>query len=250
MTDSPTGSPPPDDWDVVIVIDGDPPRPGWGRLIAPGARVIAADGGARHARREHVRVTDLIGDLDTLDDGEVGAIEDAGAVVHRFDPDKDFTDFELAARLAGASAPPGTVAGPPGLLVVGGAGGRVDHALGNIAVLTGRALAGFAITALLGDAVAAVADPRRVATTRGPIGSIVSLVPFAGPARGVSTTGLRYELADEDLSSVATRGISNVIRVDPATVSVGAGSLLVVEPGAYATLLERGSHDTEQGEPR
>lgn len=217
-------------WRLVIVIDGDPPASGWGALVGPDATVIAADGGARHANAEGIRVTELIGDLDSLGGDEIDALIRGGTTVHRFDPAKDFTDFELAAQLADRAVHDSAIESDPRVLVVGGTGGRLDHELGNIAVLGGADLARFEVTALMGESVVHVATPDRGAYVVGDRGTLVSLVPVGGPALGVRTTGLRFRLDGDDLCAGATRGISNVVEADDAHVSVAGGSLLVIEP--------------------
>ena len=216
-------------WRVVIVVDGDPPLPGWRRIVASGATVIAADGGARHAEVEGVAITDVVGDLDSLATPAVEALNQRGVRIHRHEVDKDFTDFELAARLAVVSARRG---GNKAVLVVGGAGGRIDHALGNIAVLGGPVLGDCSVTALLGDALLQIARPGRPLSLFGHPGDTVSLIPFGGPAGGVTTRGLRFALADDLLQVGRTRGISNVITELPACVSIDRGVLAVVEPEA------------------
>jgi thiamine pyrophosphokinase len=66
----------------------------------------------------------------------------------------------------------------------------------------------------------------------GRAGDIVSLLPFAGPAGGVTTTGLAYPLVDEPLEVGPARGLSNV-RVDAdASLTIRTGSLLVIETPA------------------
>lgn len=208
----------------------------------PAATVIAADGGARHAAREHVRVTDVVGDLDTLTPDEVDDFARVGARIHRFDPVKDFTDFELAAQLATAGVT-GRRDDPakacPRLLVVGGEGGRLDHAVGNLMVLTGDDLAPFAVTALVGRAVVQTARVGSSIQPVGQVGDLVSLVPMGGPVHGVRTEGLRYELRGDELSSGRTRGVSNVIVAPRASVCVGSGVLAVIEPDAVAGLIDR-----------
>lgn len=228
-------------WDLVIVVDGASPVPGWKALVAPTATVIAADGGARHARNEAVTVTDLVGDLDSLTPAEVDWFTRGGTRVHRFDVDKDFTDFELAARLVRHRAHPGV----EDVLVVGGAGGRLDHALGNIAVLGGDDLAAFSVTALLGDAVTTVASSTHPVSVGDRAGQVVSLVPVGTHARGVTTQGMRFELHDEALDVRRTRGLSNVVAAPPASVTLDEGRLLVIEPDAVSRLI----HDNRGAVP-
>jgi thiamine pyrophosphokinase len=52
-----------------------------------------------------------------------------------------------------------------------------------------------------------------------------------GPALGVVTGGLLYPLAGEDLPPGTSRGVSNVLGADRATVSLTGGVLLAVQPG-------------------
>ena len=61
------------------------------------------------------------------------------------------------------------------------------------------------------------------ATLRGPVGDLVTLLPVHGPARGVTTSGLLYPLAGEDLPAGTTRGVSNELVHDPATVTLADG---------------------------
>ncbi|MBS1848485.1 MAG: thiamine diphosphokinase [Actinobacteria bacterium] len=228
---------PPRVWTRVIVVDGDDPVPGWGRLVAPAAEVIAADGGACHASGEGVTVTDLVGDLDSVESDFVEAFQRAGGTVHRFDRDKDFTDFELAAQLAADRSAADGGSEPRSLLIVGGAGGRLDHQLANVAVLAGDVLAGFDVTAILGHAVLRVARPGRPVTTLGTIGRVVSLLPFGAPVDGVTTTGLRFALRAAALDPFASRAVSNEAVEAVVTIRVESGSLVVVEPDAFDELL-------------
>lgn len=229
----------PTTWDLVIVVDGNPPVPGWRHLVTPGATVIAADGGARHARVESVAVTDLVGDFDSLTPGEVDASERDGTRLHRFDVDKDFTDFELAAHLAHGRHGDDAAA----ILVVGGAGGRLDHALGAVAVLGGGDLAPFAVTALVGDAVVHVVTAAHPVTLVSPVGTTASILPLGGPVHGVTTHGLRFRLEDETLYAEGTRGISNEVGTTPARVTVRHGTALVIEPDAVRHLIDNRKRD-------
>ena len=60
-------------------------------------------------------------------------------------------------------------------------------------------------------------------------GSTVTLLPIRGDAVGVTTRGLSYGLNDGTLVMGRSRGLSNVVAEEPASVSLRAGSLLVVE---------------------
>ena len=80
--------------------------------------------------------------------------------------------------------------------------------------------------------VAAAAWISTSACTRGRCCPPATPLPVAGTAHGVHTTGLRYPLLGEDLLPGSTRGVSNELLGAEATVSVGDGVLLAVQPHA------------------
>ena len=59
-------------------------------------------------------------------------------------------------------------------------------------------------------------------------GDLVSLLPWGGTVKGVTTSGLRWVLKDEDLYEYKTRGISNLLVAESASVSITSGLLLVI----------------------
>jgi thiamine pyrophosphokinase len=60
----------------------------------------------------------------------------------------------------------------------------------------------------------------------------VSLLPYAGDAAGLTTSGLRYPLIDEPLLAGPARGLSNVREAADAALVVGSGRILVIETPA------------------
>ena len=183
-------------------------------------RVVCADSGVTLALRLGLDIDVVVGDLDSVPEDDLRTAEDAGAEVRRHEPDKDHTDLELALRVAAEDA--------DRVVVVGGAGGRLDHALANIAALASDDLAGVEVRARLGpDDVHVVRD--RVELDLDP-GATVTLLPSGGPVRDVTTSGLRYALSAGALSAWSARGVSNVVEDPPVRVDVGDGCLLVVVP--------------------
>lgn len=215
---------------LVIADGGQPDRaaldaawPGWDDDLAI---VIAADGGARHAAALNRRIDRWVGDGDSLGEEGLAALRAAGTPIELAPTDKDESDTELAVLAAVA-------AGADDVTIVGALGGpRVDHALANVTLLAAPALA---------DRAARLLDPAaRVTLVVGPatagldgrVGDLVSLVPIGDDAQGVTTTGLRFRLADEDLAAGRTRGLSNVRTAPHASVSLRRGRLLLVETPA------------------
>jgi thiamine pyrophosphokinase len=208
---------------VVVVAGGDPPSPRVRPLLPAGALVVAADSGVDHAHALGLVVDVAVGDFDSVSAAGLAAARAAGARIEGHPAAKDATDLELslaAARALGAER----------VLVVGGGAGRLDHLLANALVLAAPDFADLEIEALLGAARVTVIRGRRALL--GSPGALLTLLPVHGPARGISTEGLRYPLADEHLPEGSTRGVSNLFVDHRATVTVTAGTLLAVQPDA------------------
>jgi thiamine pyrophosphokinase len=223
--------------DALILADGDGPTrdeldrawPGWNDSIG---LVIAADGGARLAVPLGVRIDRWVGDGDSIGATALADLESAGIPVERARPDKDESDTELAVRAALRE-------GADGIVIVGGLGGRrIDHALANIGLLAMPELSGHPAVILDGRsrltliAAPETAGPAVHRPLPGRVGDLVSLLPMSPAVGGVTTRGLAYPLRDEALSAGGARGLSNVRTEADASVTLKAGSLLVVESPA------------------
>jgi thiamine pyrophosphokinase len=192
-------------------------------ILRPEDTLIAADGGLHHLRRLGLAPSVLIGDLDSVSPDEIPPLEAVGVAVLRYPVDKDETDLELAIAYA-------LKEGHRSIVVVGALGGRLDQTLGNLFLLTGEAADEAALC--LDDGHEEVFLIRGVGTICGRCGDTVSLIPFGGPVTGILTAGLRYPLTHETLYPQHTRGVSNVMLSEQATVEIASGQLLIVHTRA------------------
>ena len=184
--------------------------------------VIAADSGADHALALGVPIDLAVGDFDSISADGLATLERVGVPLERHPADKEATDLELALDAA-------AMRGSNRVVVVGGTGGRLDHALGGLSLLASDAYAGFELDALFGRAtVHVVRQERRLA---GRTGELISLLALHGPASGVVTKGLAYPLRGETLVPGSTRGVSNVFARAEARVALETGVLLALRPG-------------------
>ena len=218
--DPPTG-PPGAGSTVVVVAGGDAVPAELVASLPAGAFVIAADSGIDHAAALGWSVDLAIGDFDSVSAAGLTAVTEAGARVERHPPAKDATDLELALDAALAR-------GPDEIVVVGGHGGRLDHLLAGLLLLTRDAYADVTVRAVTGHARVHVV--RSTVALTGAIGDVVTLVAAGGPAHGVTTEGLRYPLVGETLTPGSTRGVSNELTAPVASVSLTAGVLLAILP--------------------
>jgi thiamine pyrophosphokinase len=210
------------DGTVEPVAEIDRSWPGWSAGVD---LVIAADGGARHARALGVRVDRWVGDGDSIDAADLVHLAEAGVAIDRANVDKDETDAELAVLAA-------VEAGVERVTIVGALGGdRVDHELGNVWLLAHPSLDGRDARLVGGRTRIRLLSPGRTELV-GRSGDGVSLLPFGGDVAGITTDGLRYPLRDEPLVIGRSRGLSNVRTQGGAVVEFQAGRLLVVETPA------------------
>lgn len=216
---------------AIVLADGAAPTrdaldaawPGWDEGIAI---VVAADGGARLAEPLGLAIDAWVGDGDSIDPALLAGLRGAGIPVRLVPTDKDESDTELALLEAIAR-------GADDVTVIGALGGpRFDHSLANVGLLAHPALARRPARML--DAttrVSLLAGPG-TARLQGRPGDLVTLLPYGGPAEGVTTEQLRFPLGGETLEMGPPRGLSNV-RLGPAsTVRIRAGRLLLIETPA------------------
>ena len=184
--------------------------------------VIAADGGAFALDRWGILPHLLVGDLDSYGTGRGHALAERGTKVLAFPAEKAESDLELALERA-------VETGADDIVILGAFSGRLDHELANLLLLADPRYAEAPIRAVRrATQIRALHGGRRIAldcTT----GSIVTLLPVAGDARGVTTTGLRYPLRGDTLRFGRSRGLSNEITASPASVSLEHGVLFVIE---------------------
>jgi thiamine pyrophosphokinase len=202
-----------------VLAGGDPVDPGLRHRLPPGRIVIAADGGLHHAATLGLQVDVVVGDMDSVDAAALERAAADGATVERHPVDKDATDLELALRYVAH-------AGLRAAVLVGGSGGRLDHLLGNALVLTAPEFAHLDLEWWIG--ATRIVVTRRRAELEGRPGDTVTLLAVGGPARAVTTSGLRWRLDGDDLPYGSTRGVSNELVGDRATVELDDGVLLVV----------------------
>jgi thiamine pyrophosphokinase len=205
---------------VVIFVNGHFPDPEMvRRLIRPTDLVYAADGGSRHALALGIMPSMVIGDLDSLNADDLLKLQAAGTEFRRFPRSKDETDFELALNHA-------ISAGFTEILVVAALGNRLDQTIGNLALLTDPSQIGLDIR--MDDGSDEAWFVRSQTQIDGQKGDIVSLIPWGKAVTGITTLGLLWPLNGETLFPCRTRGLSNELLGEVASISLDSGLLLVV----------------------
>ncbi len=189
------------------------------KLLRPDDFLAAADGGCRHLLNLGLTPHLLVGDLDLLPAGAQSFLDlpDLQIVLHPVK--KDETDLQLALDWV-------IQHGCREIRIAGASGGRMDHALGNLSLLTAPELADLDVR--IDDGTVEIAAVRNQVRFDGAAGDLLSLLPLGAAADGVTTFGLEYPLNNETLYPFRTRGISNVFTGLSAGVSLTAGLLICI----------------------
>ena len=190
--------------------EGDPRK-----AYAPeeGDFILCADGGWKLARSLGVAPALVIGDFDSAEAPETGAVE-------RHPVMKDDTDTMLCLKR-------GLELGYDRFTFVGGFGGRLDHTLANLQTLAYAAERG--AQAEMCDAFCrALAVHNGTVRLRRRPGKL-SLFAISDRCRGITSTGTVYNLTDGELSNTFPLGVSNEYAADEAEIAVKDGTLLIVQ---------------------
>ena len=176
--------------------------------------VIAADGGYTYLRNMGIEPDVLIGDFDSLD-----LIPEHRKLI-RHSPIKDDTDMALAAAYAAKE-------GYSKFIIYGGLGGRLDHTIANLMLINSMAKAGLEAY-LIGEDIIITAVFRERLIFSEKCTGMFSAFCLGESCTGVTESGLKYTLEDEELSSGMTLGVSNEYIGQKSYVEVKENVLTVI----------------------
>ena len=207
---------------TIIVANGNPPTTReMCRWWQTGVRLIAVNGGARHALALGLTPHAVIGDMDSLDPETRGRLAQQGCRLVLHPAEKDETDLELALLLAAEED-------STEIIILGALGGRLDQLLANVLLLALPQLACSSVRLVDEEQEAFVVRGGAETTVEGQVGDTLSLIPLGGDVNGIYAQGLKWPLTGDTLFVGPARGVSNVIVSLPVCIRVEQGLLLVV----------------------
>lgn len=183
---------------------------------------IAVDGGLSYCGILNVEPDKIIGDFDSLSEGEKEALfvlkEQIPDRIIELPPEKDDTDM-LAALKHGLEL------GYTDFRIYAGTGGRFDHTLANIQCLL--YLKNHGATGYLVDGTGMMLVLQNEAVHfRKELEGYLSLFSLGKIAKGVSIQGMKYPLNDYTMSNDFPIGISNEFIGEESCISVTDGELV------------------------
>lgn len=178
-------------------------------------KVIYADAAYKFAKRlKDKTVLGVVGDFDSL------GYEPKEEKVVRLSVEKNFTDGERAVFYA-------KECGENEIVIYGASGGRLEHILGNIALLKIAQKIGVKAKLNTGDAFAElVGKGKKVLRVKK--GGKVSFIPYGGECEFIKSEGLYYPLNGLILTPADTRGISNLALNGEISFEISGGESLII----------------------
>ena len=209
---------------IILVANGDVQRGEWldHALKRDAEAIIGVDGGANYLLERQIIPDIVIGDLDSISPDHFRLLESNWVNIFRFGRDKDETDLELA-LLYVADQP---LWSDSPIQIYAGLGGRLDHEIANLMLLTHPKLI---------DRNIRFIDPHQnafliieQADIHGRSGDTVSLIPLNGDAHIKMTENLKWPLIDSTLKFGPARGVSNQMIASNCKVIVETGIVLCI----------------------
>jgi thiamine pyrophosphokinase len=204
-----------------LIISGGTP-PGLQMLngyIETADMIIGVDGAADLLYKHNIIPDVLIGDFDTADPACVYGLKEKGSLVCRLQVEKNETDTEAAIEYAAN-------AGAEDVVILGALGGRVDHTLSNIMMLVRADMAG--IKCRIADEQCEMLVSNSTLNLSGFPGQTMSILPLTGEVC-VNAQGLKYPLENLLLRWGSSRGISNIMLSEAASISISGGYALIIK---------------------
>lgn len=173
--------------------------------------LIAVDGGINYCYKLGLHPDLIVGDFDSVD---LTILKHFDTIPKKSYPrDKDKTDLEIALELIDPAK-------LEKVTVFGALGGRTDHTLTNLILLSRYPGKVFLET----DKEKVFVIDHHIEITSYP-GQLISLIPLNGPVKGITTEELKWELKNATLDKQFV-GISNEALGSRVMISVKEGDLL------------------------
>lgn len=185
--------------------------------------LMAADRGLDFFRKNGITPDIADGDFDSLSvEGKKYLENLKDTEIIRLQPEKDDTDTQSTLNLAIAK-------GSENILILGATGGRIDHLIGNLGLLTLGKLKGVSVAIADAQNYICLVKSGTILSKAGQFGKYVSFFSAGEAVEGLTLKGFKYPLNNFCLTT-ADSGltVSNEIRDDTAQIIYDRGSLMMV----------------------
>lgn len=177
--------------------------------------IYCADGGAKYCLELNKIPKEIWGDFDSIEEEKLQEFEEKGSILKKFPSHKDFTDGELIIEYVHKKK-------YQEIFILGGLGGRLDHQLTNINLLSKYEN----IYILTEKELVFFVGKKYTINNRK--NHIVSFIPMSDKVTGLTLKGFEYPLDKYVLKRGDSRCISNILIQDQGQISYETGELICI----------------------
>ena len=191
-------------------------------------QTVVVDGGLDKVKEMQllgakIKINHIVGDFDTVNHEVLSEYEkDASIIVHEYQPEKDYTDTDIALKLGIK------LAGAGGhIVILGATGTRLDHVLANLQMLRLPMEAG--IECRIVDKHNQIRMIEGHVSLSEKISKHISILPISPELKGVTMRGFKYPLENHSVHLGESLCVSNEIVTLPAEIDIKEGYALLIE---------------------
>ena len=183
---------------------------------------LGVDRGALYVLDANLHLHGVFGDFDSISEEELNYVKNNCDQFFEYPPEKDATDLELALEWAYRQR-------PVRVSIYGATGGRMDHALANIMMLTDEKHINEGIQTRIVDNNNEITffKPGSYAVKESDL-KYISFIPISAEVEGMTLVNFKYPLSNTTLTRGKTLSVSNELNFQSGTFSFTNGILLVV----------------------
>lgn len=187
--------------------------------------IIAVDGGLAFCDRAGLKPTHLVGDFDTIDATILEKyIHRDDICVHQYVPEKDYTDTDIAVKLAIRLIQSHEAAGSKDeIYLLGATGTRLDHVMANLQMLKTIMEAGIHGVIIDANNYIEMIKGQKVLKKAEVFGNYMSLVPVSENLSGITLEGFKYPLKHAHTCFGESLCVSNEIVEEEGHITIEEG---------------------------
>lgn len=174
----------------------------------------------------------LVGDFDTISPEILKNYLDREDIeVHRFNPEKDYTDTDIALKLAIhlTKSETGKADAKSEIWLLGATGTRADHMLANMQLLAQTKEAGVEGVIVDKNNKIRLLEGSYTLKKKDQFGDFVSLIPITRALKGVTLRGFKYPLERHTTYFGESLCVSNELEAEEGFINIEEGMAFLIE---------------------
>lgn len=182
--------------------------------------IVGVDGGCKCLLKNNIMPHYIVGDFDSANIDDIIELENKGAIKYQYNPEKDFTDSEIAVNLAIEN-------NATEIVLLGGTGSRFDHTFANIGLMLKAKQKGVSLVVVDDNNKIYMVD-KSAEFKRDKNYDYISFFAYRDDIHNFKISGAKYSLNNYTLKVGESRTVSNEFLDDKIDISFDSGIVLVI----------------------